>query len=185
MRSSAWSNQCEQFDIRRKLALESQIYLDLNKCSETLIQFVLLSHIRIFKEQSGAKTRNQCFNLRNQTISRLSSFLRKHSFLSFRRLLPQPQDLSIRAFLLLGGGAMRDRTADLLRAKQALSQLSYGPIFRPASTPRQLVGLGRFELPTSPLSGVRSNQLSYRPNRLSRLNQAIRVGTCEDAVIFD
>ena len=28
---------------------------------------------------------------------------------------------------------------------------------------RDLVGLGRFELPTSPLSGVRSNQLSYRP----------------------
>ncbi len=26
------------------------------------------------------------------------------------------------------GGAMRDRTADLLRAKQALSQLSYSPI---------------------------------------------------------
>ena len=54
-----------------------------------------------------------------------------------------------------GGGAKRDRTADLLRARQALSQLSYGP--------KQLVGLGRFELPTSPLSGVRSNQLSYRP----------------------
>ena len=31
-----------------------------------------------------------------------------------------------------------------------------------------LVGLGRFELPTSPLSGVRSNQLSYRPNRLGQ-----------------
>ena len=29
---------------------------------------------------------------------------------------------------------------------------------------QKLVGLGRFELPTSPLSGVRSNQLSYRPN---------------------
>jgi hypothetical protein len=28
----------------------------------------------------------------------------------------------------------------------------------------QLVGLGRFELPTSRLSGVRSNQLSYRPS---------------------
>ena len=27
----------------------------------------------------------------------------------------------------------------------------------------RLVGLGRFELPTSRLSGVRSNQLSYRP----------------------
>ena len=29
---------------------------------------------------------------------------------------------------------------------------------------KQLVGLGGFEPPTSPLSGVRSNQLSYRPN---------------------
>mgnify|MGYP006939816569 CR=1 FL=1 len=27
----------------------------------------------------------------------------------------------------------------------------------------KLVGLGRLELPTSRLSGVRSNQLSYRP----------------------
>ena len=56
------------------------------------------------------------------------------------------------------GGARRDRTADLLRARQALSQLSYGP--------KIVVGLGRFELPTSPLSGVRSNQLSYRPKNL-------------------
>jgi hypothetical protein len=88
-------------------------------------------------------------------------------------------------FRVLGGGAKEDRTPDLLRAKQALSQLSYGPIFRSACAPRQLVGLGRFELPTSPLSGVRSNQLSYRPNRLSRVNQAIRVGTCEEAEVFD
>ena len=29
---------------------------------------------------------------------------------------------------LESGGAMRDRTADLLRARQALSQLSYSPI---------------------------------------------------------
>ena len=27
----------------------------------------------------------------------------------------------------------------------------------------RVVGLGRIELPTSPLSGVRSSQLSYRP----------------------
>ena len=27
----------------------------------------------------------------------------------------------------------------------------------------QMVGLGELESPTSPLSGVRSNQLSYRP----------------------
>ena len=50
-----------------------------------------------------------------------------------------------------------------------------------------LVGLGRLELPTSPLSGVRSNHLSYRPlSKLARayalslfkiLNQAIRVNS--------
>ena len=33
------------------------------------------------------------------------------------------------------------------------------------SSVRAVVGLGRLELPTSPLSGVRSNHLSYRPNR--------------------
>ena len=31
---------------------------------------------------------------------------------------------------------------------------------------KQLVGPGRFELPTSPLSGVRSNQLSYGPDHV-------------------
>ncbi len=36
--------------------------------------------------------------------------------------------------------------------------------------PQALVGLGRFELPTSPLSGVRSNQLSYRPKVSRFLN---------------
>src|SRR5262249_26455598 len=93
------------------------------------------------------------------------------------------------------GGARRDRTDDLLLAKQALSQLSYGPSpveywcqdciaglpsrssRRLASPPsltlrrgslhslreRRLVGLGRFELPTSRLSSARSNQLSYKP----------------------
>ena len=59
-------------------------------------------HIPEFlKNSSGAKTRNQC------------SF-HEHSFLSFRTIV-------------LDGGAKEDRTPDLLRAKQALSQLSYGP----------------------------------------------------------
>ena len=41
-----------------------------------------------------------------------------------------------------------------------------------------LVGLGRFELPTSPLSGVRSNRLSYRPAKTFRyrLSQVTCVG---------
>ena len=56
------------------------------------------------------------------------------------------------------GGADRDRTGGLLVANQALSQLSYSPT--------DLVGLGRVELPTSPLSGVRSSHLSYRPGFL-------------------
>ena len=124
------------------------------------------------------------------------------------------------------GGARRDRTDDLMLAKHALSQLSYGPILakprwflswpqfglapaldglrrrppakpgatvgpssarspkgepgqtkaepRPANADQrsELVGLGRFELPTSPLSGVRSNQLSYRPPGSDRYVQA-------------
>ena len=62
------------------------------------------------------------------------------------------------------GGGERDRTDDLLRAKQALSHLSYTPDPNPSPTGSgYLVGLGRLELPTSRLSGVRSNQLSYRP----------------------
>jgi hypothetical protein len=83
------------------------------------------------------------------------------------------------------GGARRDRTDDLLLAKQALSQLSYGPFRDQASVVShqnsesnahaafrllipdywflELVGLGRFELPTSRLSSARSNQLSYKP----------------------
>ena len=53
------------------------------------------------------------------------------------------------------GGADRDRTGDPLVANQVLSQLSYSPLI--------LVGLDRLELSTSPLSGVRSSHLSYRP----------------------
>ena len=85
------------------------------------------------------------------------------------------------------GGARRDRTDDLMLAKHALSQLSYGPktlrrrpsslfelrrarialrLLRGCATcsqRRSVVGLGRLELPTSRLSSARSNQLSYKP----------------------
>ena len=65
------------------------------------------------------------------------------------------------------GGAERDRTVDPLLAKQVLSQLSYSPKMSVYLTYAvKVVGLGRFELPTSPLSGVRSNQLSYRPGTM-------------------
>ena len=60
-------------------------------------------------------------------------------------------------------GAMGIRTPDLLNAIEALYQLSYDPKFSGLPLDVTLVGLGGFEPPTSPLSGVRSNQLSYRP----------------------
>ena len=89
------------------------------------------------------------------------------------------------------GGAGRNRTDDPLLAKQVLSQLSYGPRLRPAgygeASPRlvapacraepriqsggRLVGRSGLEPPTSRLSGVRSNHLSYRP-------QAWHVASC-------
>ena len=82
-----------------------------------------------------------------------------------------------------GGGARRDRTDDLMLAKHALYQLSYGPLEEqcPARAVVDLsargvtqcvVGPGRLELPTSRLSGVCSNQLSYRPLSGSFARQA-------------
>ena len=68
-------------------------------------------------------------------------------------------------------GDDRVRTDDLRLAKPALSQLSYVPDpsggvprrSRPVAAPLGLVG---FEPTTSPLSGARSNQLSYKPARI-------------------
>jgi hypothetical protein len=57
----------------------------------------------------------------------------------------------------MNGGGERDRTDDLLLAKQALSQLSYTP-------DKNLVGLDGFEPSTPALSRRCSNQLSYRPS---------------------
>jgi hypothetical protein len=48
----------------------------------------------------------------------------------------------------------------LRRATFAVRRLACQPKRR---QPRRLVGLGRFELPTSRLSSARSNQLSYKP----------------------
>ena len=68
----------------------------------------------------------------------------------------------------LVGGDKRDRTAGLLLARQALSQLSYTPI--PQSF--LVVGPSGLEPPTSRLSVVRSSQLSYGPVRFAALQRA-------------
>ncbi len=58
------------------------------------------------------------------------------------------------ADLVLVGGGKRIRTADFLRAKQALYQLSYAPVGEVHS--KVVVGLGGLEPPTSRLSSARS-----------------------------
>ena len=106
---------------------------------------------------------------------RLCKALRTHPPFTMSKSSPDPRRRSDRPgnlfscppFVLLRkatGGASRDRTDDPLLAKQVLSQLSYGPERSMSrSCRRAMVGLGRLELPTSRLSGVRSNHLSYRP----------------------
>ena len=66
------------------------------------------------------------------------------------------------------GGGGRDRTDDLKLAKLPLSQLSYAP-------DRKMVGLGRLELPTSRLSGVRSNRAEL---------QARMIGPCPTQILL-
>jgi hypothetical protein len=57
------------------------------------------------------------------------------------------------------GGGERVRTDDLLRARQALSQLSYTPEkVLELTNPVEMVGLDGVEPSTSRLSGVRSNR---------------------------
>ena len=76
--------------------------------------------------------------------------------------LSQDQIETLRIYKMLQsklGGDKRDRTADLLNAIQALSQLSYTPI----SNYKLLVGPSGLEPPTSRLSVMRSSQLSYGP----------------------
>ena len=60
------------------------------------------------------------------------------------------------------GGDEENRTPDPLLARQVLSQLSYTPKLG-IKLNQSMVGTNGLEPSTSRLSGVRSNQLSYRP----------------------
>ena len=93
------------------------------------------------------------------------------SFLSF--LLLYSFQRTVSRFVCRVGGDEENRTPDPLLARQVLSQLSYTPmvlffkafsiVFSFSFVWKNVVGLTRLELVTSRLSGVRSNQLSYRP----------------------
>ena len=65
-------------------------------------------------------------NLSIKFTSQLSRLLKSMCFCHVWRWLIHFLKTLLRIFLE-SGGAMRDRTADLLRARQALSQLSYNP----------------------------------------------------------
>ena len=70
-------------------------------------------------------------------------------------------------------------------AKHALSQLSYGPKrVKPEVNVPSVVGLGRLERPTSPLSGVRSNHLSYRPSTIKQLQVQREPNRIRDRAIW-
>ncbi len=118
--------------------------------------------------------RQSCQVIRRRATTDSTISVQKRMMLTFR-VIDVPRLTTKKS-----GGADRDRTGGLLVANQALSQLSYSPFTTVASFqlpvasrtywelaagnwPLILVGLGRIELPTSPLSGVRSSQLSYRP----------------------
>ena len=89
-----------------------------------------------------------------------------------------PQSAQLHDSLSNGDGEIR--TLDPLLARQVLSQLSYTPTDAVPSSVVSLVsylfdglsrwlppmGLSGLEPPTSRLSGVRSNHLSYKPIRL-------------------
>ena len=117
--------------------------LDSSLCINNLL-FTLLSKIftRLFFLQIKVY-----YTLLHKEISFFIFFSFFLFTLFYNYLIPQIKSLF--------GGGKEDRTPDPLLAKQVLSQLSY--------TPNLLVGLGRLELPTSRLSGVRSNHLSYKP----------------------
>src|SRR4030095_5555322 len=80
---------------------------------------------------------------------------------------------------LSSGGDSGARTRNLRLAKPALSQLSYIPGNRTLrlGPTGSVVGLGGLEPPTSRLSGVRSNQLSYRPTPGNHAEEFESIGT--------
>ena len=89
-------------------------------------------------------------------ISLISSLLFRYSIFKEHLSL-----LDIWSPWVLFGGDEENRTPDPLLARQVLSQLSYAPSINKQSI--KMVGLRGLGPLTSRLSGVRSNQLSYRP----------------------
>ena len=68
---------------------------------------------------------------------------------------------------MMDGGARRDRTADLVNAIHALSQLSYGPIVQKSSSRKPKLETARLDF-LAPDLGWRSRRFKENAFRVSR-----------------
>ena len=98
------------------------------------------------------------------SVDRKGSLLRFFQYVVFKvrvRTLSTPDQRSVhrRPSSSRANGDGEIRTLDPLLARQVLSQLSYAP----TGSYSLSMGLSGLEPPTSRLSGVRSNRLSYKP----------------------
>ena len=82
--------------------------------------------LRYVQDQCPDSKQLKPYCLHCDDLTKAGSWWSRHRFL-LGRLLVEPPSILTRSAL---GGADRDRTGDLLLAKQALSQLSYGPRLR-------------------------------------------------------
>ena len=148
----------------------------------SLKEFSIISLYEVFKvhacSTSGAIPMKWILWARSHMIH----FLRNHSatarsWARMHRILRMFDCRTVRLINNLSGDG-EIRTHDPLLARQVLSQLSYTPKCKPIGsfwllsyslviTPRAfqllILGLNGLEPSTSRLSGVRSNQLSYKP----------------------
>jgi hypothetical protein len=99
------------------------------RCNPLSVSHVLIAHSFLRSACASPSQKNPASvdPLKTSEISKLL----KNNQSSNERPINEPglsfEDFKKQQRITLNGGARRDRTDDLLRARQALSQLSYGP----------------------------------------------------------
>ena len=101
--------------------------------------------LRCQRTDVRCQTAQPCGSCRHRLASRVCSLLQRHS--------------------------VADRRCQMSKGAPAHSDAHAGCRSLPLTSDSRMVGLGRFERPTSRLSGVRSNQLSYRPRSRTRRSE--------------
>ena len=107
------------------------MFADINFFLENSLTSTFIKYFRILLK--SVLTRS-CFTISDESLTlQISKFLKSISNINY-----QFYKTLLKKFYRIGG-AKEDRTPDLLRARQALSQLSYGPCmsiryFYPCST---------------------------------------------------